>query len=134
MSMKEVEDLTHPGDFGRSARLIGAARNTRGITGIILVDGLQTMYSVKFIKEGIEGEGMEVLEQFGMFDPREMLRNLQRQDPCEPGEWRKIHVKSGEQEEEYEFFNYGNMLDIKHENIEIGSTVVLRFEFPSIDY
>jgi len=131
--MKEVEDLTHPGDFGRSVRLIGAVRNIRGITGKIFVGGIETMYRVKFIKGGIEREGEQILEQFGILDPRVMLRNLQKQDPYPPGEWRKVHVKRDEQEEEYEFFNYGDMLDIKHINREHGSIVVLRFEFPEVD-
>ena len=131
--MKEVDDLTHPGDFSRSARLVGAVSNIRGITGTIFVDGLETMYSVKFIKGGIKGEGGEILEQFGISDPREMLRNLQKQDPYTPGEWRKVHINRGVQEEEYEFFNYGNMLDIKRVNSTLGSIVVLRFEFPEVD-
>ncbi len=128
--MKEVEDLIHPGDFSRSVRMVGAVRNIRGITGTIFVDGIETIYTVNLIKEGIEGEGKEVLEQFGMVDPRDMLRNLQTQDPYVPGEWRKVHIKRGEQEDEYEFFNYGNMLDIKHVNRALGSVAVLRFEFP----
>lgn len=132
--MKEAEALTHPGDFGRYARLVGAVSNIRGATGIIFVDEVQTGHRIEFVKGGIKGGGREILEQFGMVDPREMLRNLQKQDPCEPGKWRKVHVKRSDQEEKYEFFYYGDMLDIRYHNRELGSTVVLRFEFPEINY